>query len=144
MVATGESRRSRFGNAARVHSALTAEWERRLLVWMARHTPAAIQPDHLTVLGFISQLLAAAAYGVAHREAQALWLVNLFLLLNWLGDSLDGTLARVRGEERPRYGFYVDHMADTFGALALMTGLGCFGYLDPLIAAGMLAGFYVL
>jgi phosphatidylglycerophosphate synthase len=140
----GEPRRLGFADATRIQTALTAGLERRLLIWMARRTPAAIKPDHLTALGFVSQLLAALAYAMAHREPRALWLVNTFILLNWLGDSLDGTLARVRKQQRPRYGFYVDHMADTFGALALMAGLACSGYLEPLIAAGMLAGFYVL
>jgi hypothetical protein len=69
---------------------------------------------------------------------------NVFIFLNWLGDSLDGTLARVRNQQRPRYGFYVDHMADTWGAFALMTGLAVSGYMHWLIAAGMLAAFYVL
>lgn len=133
-----------FKNAPRIHTALTAGVEKRLLIWMAWRTPRAIGPDHLTVLGFVSQLLAGAAYAAASRNAHALWLVNLFLALNWLGDSLDGTLARVRDEQRPRYGFYVDHMVDTFGALALMGGLACSGYLHPWIAAGMLAGYYVL
>jgi phosphatidylglycerophosphate synthase len=81
---------------------------------------------------------------MAHRHPHVLWLVNVFLFLNWLGDSLDGTLARVRRQQRPRYGFYVDHMADTFGALALMSGLAYSGYLHPLMAAGMLAGFYLI
>jgi phosphatidylglycerophosphate synthase len=111
---------------------------------MAQRTPPAIGPDHLTALGFVSQLLAGAAYALAAHDARALWLVNVFLFLNWLGDSLDGTLARVRNQQRPRYGFYVDHMADTFGALALMAGLSCSGYLHPSVAAGMLVGYYVL
>jgi phosphatidylglycerophosphate synthase len=81
---------------------------------------------------------------LAPYHARALWLVNLFLFLNWLGDSLDGTLARVRNQQRPRYGFYVDHMADTFGALALMAGLAVSGYVHWPIAAGMLAGYYIL
>ena len=70
--------------------------------------------------------------------------MNFFLVLNWLGDSLDGTLARVRDQQRPRYGFYVDHMADTFGALALMAGLACSGYVHWQMSAGMLVCFYVL
>jgi archaetidylinositol phosphate synthase len=74
----------------------------------------------------------------------ALWLVNLFIAVNWLGDSLDGTLARVRNRQRPRYGFYVDHIVDTFGASALMAGVGCSGYIHWQIAAGMLVCFYVL
>ena len=133
-----------FVNAPRVHTALTAGVEKRLLMWMARRTPAAINSDHLTALGFAAQLLAGAAYALAADDARALWLVNVFLFLNWLGDSLDGTLARVRNQQRPRYGFYVDHMADTFGALALIGGLAASGYLHWPIAAGMLAGYYVL
>jgi phosphatidylglycerophosphate synthase len=133
-----------FVNAPRVHTAVTAGLEKRLLIWLARRTPAAIGPDHLTLLGFAAQLLAGAAYALAARDPRALWLVNVFLFLNWLGDSLDGTLARVRDEQRPRYGFYVDHMADTFGALALMGGLAASGYQHPWVAAGMLAGYYIL
>jgi len=133
-----------FVPAPRIHRALTAGVEKRLLVWMARRVPASIGPDHLTVLGFASQLLAGGAYALASRSPGALWLVSLFLVLNWLGDSLDGTLARVRDQQRPRYGFYVDHMVDTFGAFALMAGLAASGYLHWQIAAGMLAGFYVL
>jgi archaetidylinositol phosphate synthase len=133
-----------FVNALRVHKALTARLEKRLLVWMAERTPASICPDHLTALAFVSQLLAGAAYALASKDFRALWLVDLFLVFNWLGDSLDGTLARVRNQQRPRYGFYVDHIADTFGALALMAGLGCSGYLHWQIAAGMLVCFYAL
>jgi archaetidylinositol phosphate synthase len=138
------SQRSGFVSAPRIHTALTAGTERCLLTWIAQRTAAAINPDHLTALGFISQLLAGAAYALASHTAHALWVVNGFLFLNWLGDSLDGTLARVRNQQRPRYGFYVDHIADTFGALALMAGLGCSGYIHWPTAAGMLVGFYVL
>jgi phosphatidylglycerophosphate synthase len=133
-----------FVHAPRIHHALTATVEKRLLVWIALRVPAWIGPDHLTVLGFASQMLAGGAYALASLDPHALWLVNLFLLLNWLGDSLDGTLARVRNQQRPRYGFYVDHLADTWGALALMAGLAYSGYLHWPIAAGMLIGFYVL
>jgi phosphatidylglycerophosphate synthase len=133
-----------FVNALRVHKSLTAEVEKRVLVWMAERTPRAISSDHLTALGFVAQLLAGAAYALAAFDPRALWLVNFFLVLNWLGDSLDGTLARVRDQQRPRYGFYVDHMADTFGALALMAGLACSSYVHWQISAGMLMCFYVL
>ena len=136
--------RSAFVNAARVHQALTAGVEKRILIWMAQRTPAEINSDHLTGLAFVSQLFAGVAYALASRDARALWLVNFFVALNWLGDSLDGTLARVRNRQRPRYGFYVDHITDTFGALALMAGLGCSGYVHWQIAAGMLVCFYAL
>jgi phosphatidylglycerophosphate synthase len=131
-------------NAPRVNKALTAAFEKRLLIWMARRTPAAISSDHLTGLGVVSQLCAGAAYALASQHPRALWLVNFFLVLNWLGDSLDGTLARVRNQQRPRYGFYVDHIADAIVGLALMIGLGCSGYLHAQTAVGMLVCFYAL
>ncbi|HTR38169.1 MAG TPA: CDP-alcohol phosphatidyltransferase family protein [Bryobacteraceae bacterium] len=136
--------RAGFVSAPRIHNALTAGVEKRLLTWIASRTAAAINPDHLTALGFIAQLLAGAAYALSSHDTRALWLVNAFLFLNWLGDSLDGTLARVRNQQRPRYGFYVDHIADTFGALALIGGLGCSGYVHWPVAVGMLVVFYVL
>src|SRR5271169_2672580 len=139
-----DRRQTGFVNPLRIHKAMTADIEKRALTWMAERTPAAIGSDHLTGLGFVSQLLAGACYALASQGAWALALASFFLVLNWLGDSLDGTLARVRRQQRPRYGFYVDHMADTFGALALMAGLACSGYVHWQIAAGLLACFYVL
>src|SRR5579884_1507826 len=123
----------------REHTSLTAAAEKRILLWIARRLPSFVNADHLTALAFASQLFAGLAY--AHA---ALWAVNVCLFLNWFGDSLDGTLARVRNQQRPRYGFYVDHMADTVGALALMSGLACSGYLHWPVAAGLLICFYVL
>ena len=142
--ATVENSGSGFTNAVRVHNALTAKVEKRFLTWMALRMPEAIHPDHLTALGFAAQVLAGVAYVLSSRYGRFLWLVNFFLAVNWFGDSLDGTLARVRNRQRPRYGFYVDHIADTFGAFALMAGLGCSGYLHWEIAAGMLVCFYAL
>ncbi|HZD31845.1 MAG TPA: hypothetical protein VE779_09305, partial [Candidatus Angelobacter sp.] len=87
--AIADRRQSGFVDAHRMHQALTAGIERRALVWMALRTPAAINPDHLTALGFVAQVLAGIAYALSARDWRALWLVNCFLLLNWLGDSLD-------------------------------------------------------
>ena len=142
--ATVDNAGSEFANAVRVHNALTAKLEKRFLTWMALRMPQAINPDHLTALAFASQILAGGAYALSSRDGRLLWLVNFFLALNWFGDSLDGTLARVRNRQRPRYGFYVDHIADTFGAFALMAGLGCSGFAHWEIAAGMLVCFYAL
>ncbi|MGA2688216.1 MAG: CDP-alcohol phosphatidyltransferase family protein [Candidatus Korobacteraceae bacterium] len=139
-----DTRQSGFVSALRVHKSLTAGVEKRALIWMARRVPPDTSPDHLTALGFVSQILAGVAYALAAWDSRALWLVNFFIAVNWLGDSLDGTLARVRDQQRPRYGFYVDHMADTFGASALMAGLACSGFVHWQIAAGMLLCFYVL
>jgi archaetidylinositol phosphate synthase len=133
-----------FVSASRRNHSLTASMERRALVWMAEHAPAWLTSDQLTVVGLTAQLGAGVFYVVARYHRSALLLVILCLVLNWLGDSLDGTLARVRKQQRPRYGFYVDHMVDIFGSIALMCGLGSSGFLHWPIAIAMLIAFLVL
>jgi len=123
---------------------LLARAEKRALVWLAERTPEAINSDHLTVLGFAAQVMAGISYVLAKENRYWLLAGILFLALNWLGDSLDGTLARVRQRQRPRYGFYVDHIIDSFGALALMGGLALSGYMDARIAVGLLIAFLLL
>jgi len=135
---------SKFRSAARLQHSITAQLEKRILLWMAKRIPASISADHLTVLGFGAQILAAAAYAMSAWDKHFLVLATFFIAVNWLGDSLDGTLARFRSQQRPRYGFYVDHMADTFGALFLMGGLALSGFLHWQIAVGMLVSFLVL
>ena len=133
-----------FRSAPRIQQALTANIERKALLWLAARTPEKISPDHLTALGFAAQFLAGACYALARWNKYALLLATFFIALNWLGDSLDGTLARFRQRLRPRYGFYVDHMSDTFGAAFLMCGLAVSGYLHWQVAIGMLVTFLVL
>jgi archaetidylinositol phosphate synthase len=132
------------GETRRVQDSWSAASEKRALVWMAARTPTSITPDHLTALGFAAQIGAGACYALA--SGNRYWLLGVIgcLALNWLGDSLDGTLARVRQRLRPRYGFYVDHMVDTIGALALMGGLALSGYMHPWIATGLLVAFLML
>jgi len=140
-----EMRRTRpFPDMLRVQESWVAAAEKRALLWLAARTPEAVNSDHLTALGLIAQLGAGACYALASRNR--LWLLGVIacLALNWLGDSLDGTLARVRRRLRPRYGFYVDHMVDSFGAVALMGGLALSGYMHPRIAIGLLIAFLML
>jgi archaetidylinositol phosphate synthase len=136
--------RSDFRNATRVQEAITAPLERKLLLWLAAKTPEPISVDHLTALGFVAQILASIFYALSRWNKYYLLLATFFIAVNWLGDSLDGTLARYRNRLRPRYGFYVDHMADTFGAVFLMSGLALSGFLHWQIAVGMLVAFLVL
>jgi archaetidylinositol phosphate synthase len=133
-----------FHQATRLQRSLLAAHEKRLLVWMAHRLPDWINSDHLTLLGFAAQLMTGASYALSRFSR--LWLIGsvAFLALNWLGDSMDGTLARVRQKQRPRYGFYVDHMLDSIGAVALMGGLAVSGYMSPVIAAGLLVLFLLL
>jgi archaetidylinositol phosphate synthase len=140
-----ESRKPQtFEDPKRVQHSFVTAAEKRVLVWLAERTPAWISPDHLTFLGFMSQVMAGISYAFASRNR--LWLLGVigFLALNWLGDSLDGTLARVRQRQRPRYGFYVDHMIDSLGGLCLMGGLALSGYMHPYIAIGLLLAFLLL
>jgi archaetidylinositol phosphate synthase len=133
-----------FAPARRVNESLTAAVERRALQWMAERASAWVSLDQLTVLGLCAQVGAGIFYALWRYNRYALLLVIVCVVLNWVGDSLDGTLARVRRQQRPRYGFYVDHMVDVFGTLALMAGLGCSGLLHWQTAIAMLVGFLVL
>jgi phosphatidylglycerophosphate synthase len=128
----------------RVQESWVSSGEKRTLLWLAARTPRWINPDHLTGLGLAAQVGAGICYALARWNEYALVGVIVFLALNWLGDSLDGTLARVRQRLRPRYGFYVDHMVDTFGALALMGGLALSGFMRPWIAISLLIAFLML
>jgi archaetidylinositol phosphate synthase len=140
-----EMRRKRpFPDMQRVQESWLADMERRALLWLATRTPDRIGPDQLTLLGLAAQIGAGACYALAASNPLFLLGTILCLALNWLGDSLDGTLARVRQRLRPRYGFYVDHMVDSFGAVALMGGLALSGYMHPWIAIGLLVAFLVL
>jgi len=140
-----EMRRKRpFPDMLRVQESWVAAAEKRSLLWLAARTPDRIGPDHLTALGLAAQIAAGACYALAPWSRYALLGVIACLALNWLGDSLDGTLARVRQRLRPRYGFYVDHMVDSFGALALMGGLALSGCMHPWIAIGLLIAFLML
>lgn len=138
------NRSARFLPALRVNEALTAAIERRALVWMAKRAPGWVTSDQLTVLGLSAQVGAGLFYALARFDRRALLLVILCIALNWLGDSLDGTLARVRGQQRPRYGFYVDHIVDIFGATAMMCGLGCSGFVHWQTTMAMLIAFLLL
>jgi archaetidylinositol phosphate synthase len=133
-----------FTQANRVNGALTAALEKRVLQWMAARAPNWLSSDQLTVLGLTAQIGAGAAYALSRHYGYALLLVILCLVLNWFGDSMDGTLARVRRQTRPRYGFYVDHVVDIFGSAALLCGLGLSGFLHWQTALAMLVAFLLL
>ncbi|HXH06341.1 MAG TPA: CDP-alcohol phosphatidyltransferase family protein [Vicinamibacterales bacterium] len=133
-----------FTDARRELPSLLAPAERRLLVWLAARMPAWITPDHLTLVALAGMAIAAAGYWLGARRPPALALVVVGLALHWFGDSLDGTLARLRRTERPRYGFYVDHLLDSVSALLLLGGLAASGVMSAPVALGLLAAFYLM
>jgi phosphatidylglycerophosphate synthase len=128
----------------RQHGSLLANSEKRVLIWLAQRLPGRVTADHLTGLGALAMVGAGLAFAGAASSRSWLWLVPAFLALNWFGDSLDGTLARVRGHERPRYGYYLDHVIDLANSTALFAGMAYSGLMQPLVAAGVLVGYILL
>src|SRR6266550_3913672 len=133
-----------FKDAKREQTSVLAPLERVALRVLARSMPAFVNSDHLSLLGLVSMFLAGLGYALSRQNPMMLHLVNLFIFLNWFGDSLDGTLARYRDRQRPRYGFYVDHIIDTFGTMFLIAGLTFSGYMTERVAAGLLVVFLML
>jgi len=133
-----------FQEAKRKQESFLAPLEKPCLIWLARHAPSWINSDHLTALGLIALLGAGLGYWWARSNPAGLYVVIVCLALNWLGDSLDGTLARVRNRLRPRYGFYIDHVVDAFGALFLLVGVALSGYMSERIALGLLIAYLML
>jgi phosphatidylglycerophosphate synthase len=133
-----------FHEAKRIQESFVSRMEKTTLLWLAQRTPSWINSDHLTLLGLLSMAAAGASYWWSRTNRLGLILVVICLALNWVGDSLDGTLARFRNRSRPRYGFYVDHVVDAFSALFLLGGLALSGYMSPGIALGLLIAYLLL
>lgn len=121
--------------AHREQNFITAGIEKRLLCWIAARLPRRVVPDYLTAVGVVGAIGVAAAYGLSNESSAWLWAASALLVVQWLGDSLDGTLARVRRIERPRYGYYLDHLVDAFATAAIGVGLGLSPYM--LLSVGL-------
>ena len=141
---TMSSKAGGFAAATRVVSGFVAGAEKRALVAMARRLPRWINADHLTALGLIAMVMAGASFALARWYPIGLALVVVWLAVNWFGDSLDGTVARVRNHQRPRYGFYVDHVVDAVGTLCLVGGMAASGFMSPLVGLGLLLVYFML
>ena len=128
----------------RENTGLLATVETRTLRWIARRLPSRVNSDHLSALGLGAMAAAGLSFAAFRFSPWAVVGVVAALVVNWFGDSLDGTVARVRNQQRPRYGFYVDHVIDLAGTTFLLGGLACSGLMSPLIAALALAGFLLV
>jgi len=133
-----------FKDATRILSSVLAPAERRVLRYLALRMPRRVNSDHLTALALVAMAGAGLSFWLSSVTPVGLWLVTVFLALNWFGDSLDGTLARVRQHQRPRYGYYVDHVVDAAGAMLLFGGLALSSYMHPLVAMGLLVAYLVM
>jgi phosphatidylglycerophosphate synthase len=133
-----------LGRHTRDHRSVLAAAEKRALIWMAERLPRRIGSDHLTALGAVAMAGTGAAFAAASLAPWTLWLVPATLAINWFGDSLDGTVARVRNAQRPRYGFYVDHVVDVVNSTVLFTGLALSGLSTPWVAQALLVMYLLL
>jgi phosphatidylglycerophosphate synthase len=145
----------RFQSAAELRAALEdrgrrdmtfvlADFERRVLERLARRVPRGIRPNHFTALGMFGAVGAGVAYALTRYNPAWFWVASLMLGIHWLGDSLDGTVARVRGTERPRYGFYLDHVMGALSVVLVGLGIGLSGYVSPLLALGLVVAYLAL
>jgi phosphatidylglycerophosphate synthase len=123
---------------------LLAGLERPVLLWIAARVPRMIRSNHLTALGTIAAAGAGVAYALTRYDARWLWVASAMLIVQWLGDSLDGTLARVRNTQRPKYGYYLDHVVDAFSTTAIGLGIGLSPYVDLAIALGLVVMYLAL
>jgi archaetidylinositol phosphate synthase len=135
---------SQGAHHVRLNTGVLAGAEKRLLVRIASRLPAWVNSDHLTLLALVAMAGTGASFWLSRYWSPALGLVVLCLAINWFGDSLDGTLARVRKHERPRYGYYVDHVLDVFGMSLLVAGMALSGYMTPVIALSMLSVYLLV
>ena len=123
---------------------LLARPEARALEWIAERIPSRVKPDHQTALGVLASVGIAAAYVLSNGDRMWLWAASALLVLHWLGDSLDGTLARVRHSERPRYGYYLDHLVDAFATAAIGIGLGLSPYMLLAVGLAIVVAYLIL
>ena len=144
MATTAMAAAQAAGTHVREHTSMLAAAERRLLIWIAHRLPAWVNSDHLTSLGAVAMVGTAAAVAAASIDVRWLALVPVALAVNWFGDSLDGTVARVRQQQRPRYGYYLDHVVDIANTAVLFGGLAISGLCSPWIAMALLVGYLLL
>jgi phosphatidylglycerophosphate synthase len=128
----------------REHKSILAAVEKRLLVSIARRLPESVTSDHLTAIALLAMLAAGPAFAAIPLVPGAAGVFIVLLGINWFGDSLDGTVARVRNQQRPRYGYYVDHVIDLTGTSALLAGIAASGLMTPAIAFALLAGYFMV
>ena len=121
-----------------------SEAEKRLLIHIADRLPRGILPDHLTMFGMFGSALVTFAYIMSNEATWWLWIASLGFVINWFGDSLDGTLARVRKAERPRYGYYLDHIVDAFSTAAIGIGIGLSPYVELPLALALVVLYLTL
>ena len=135
---------NRISQHTRINNIFLGPLERPALQWLARRMPAWVTPDTCTVIGVAGALLTAVSYGLSNLHPGFLWLASLGFIVNWMGDSLDGTLARYRRIERPMYGYFVDHTVDLLAQVMILIGLGSSPFVSFNIACLLLVSYLLM
>ncbi len=130
--------------AKRIQTSILNPYEKKLLVYLADRMPAWVSSDMLTFVGFLGSCIMAAGYALSNLNLQWLWLANFGLFINWFGDSLDGSLARVRNQQRKTYGFFIDHSVDVINEVIMFVGVGLSPLVDMGVAMFALVGYFML
>ena len=130
--------------AARIQTSILDDLERKVLVWMAERMPAWVTSDILTIVGFVGSLIMATGYALSNLNLHWLWLSCFGLLVNWFGDSMDGSLARVRKAQRKTYGFFIDHNVDVINETIMFIGVGCSPLVNMSFAMLALVAYFML
>lgn len=130
--------------SVRIQTSVLSKIEKRVLIWLAQRQPRWVNSDMLTILGTIGALIIAAGYVLSNKNINFLWLSSFGFIVNWYGDSLDGTLARVRHCQRPNYGYYLDHSVDAINEIFMFIGIGLSSFLDIRIAMAGLIIYFLL
>ncbi|HZV57555.1 MAG TPA: CDP-alcohol phosphatidyltransferase family protein [Sphingobium sp.] len=131
-------------HVVRVQRNLLARGERRILTWLCARLPAFVTPDGLTSLGFVGALTIGAGYALSVSDTRWLWLTMAGYVVQWFGDSLDGSLARFRHIERPNFGYFIDHSTDALANLIFMIGLGISPFVRLDVALFAIASYLLL
>ena len=132
------------GDAVRIQTSILNAAEKKVLVWLAQRQPSWVTSDLLTWIGTLGAVVIAAGYILSARNINFLWLSSLGFLINWYGDSLDGTLARVRNTQRPIYGYYIDHTVDAICEVIIAIGIGLSGLVSLSLALMVIIGYLLL
>ncbi len=130
--------------AKRIQSSILNPYEKKVLVWLAERMPAWVTSDMLTLVGFLGSCIMATGYALSNLNLQWLWLASFGLVVNWFGDSLDGSLARVRNTQRKIYGFFIDHNVDVINETIMFIGVGCSPLVNMSFAMLALVGYFML
>lgn len=130
--------------AKRIQTSILNPYEKKILVYMAERMPAWVTSDMLTFVGFLGALIIATGYALSNLSLNWLWLASFGFVVNWFGDSLDGSLARVRGTQRKTYGFFIDHNVDVINECIMFTGVGLSPLVNLTFMMGVLVAYLIL